>query len=95
VVSLQRCRELLAGEAEALSDREIEALREQLCVLARTCRPAKAELDGFRRALAALGEEERADVEERAAILEFDGKLSRDQAERLALSPYSSKLPKV
>jgi hypothetical protein len=32
------------------------------------------------------------EVAERAAILEFDGDLSRDQAERLALSMYNSRV---
>jgi len=32
--------------------------------------------------------DDRHEVEERAAILEFDGTLSRDQAERLALLTY-------
>src|SRR5687767_12738698 len=47
-------------------------------------------LISFEKALADEPESHRIDVEERAAILEFDGKLSRDQAERLALSSHLS-----
>ena len=38
--------------------------------------------------LATIPDTERVEVEERAAIAEFDGNLSRDQAERLALDAY-------
>ena len=40
----------------------------------------------FEKALGTVAPEERCDIEERAAILEFDAKLSRDRAERLALA---------
>jgi hypothetical protein len=56
---------------------------------------ARVREDRFAKAIPALSEEQRADVEERAAILEFDGRLSRDQAERLALSPYGRRPPKA
>ena len=39
-------------------------------------------------AVAMLPEEDRFDVEERAAIMEFDGGLDRDNAERAAMSAY-------
>jgi len=44
---------------------------------------------GFASAVGALTESERLQAEERAAIMEFDGGLSRDQAERLALNQYA------
>ena len=95
MLSLQRCRDLLTGDARAISDDELEATRTQFYTLARTGVRAAIRERRFAQAIAALPEEERADVEERAAILEFDGGLSRDQAERLAFSPYNRKPPKA
>jgi len=43
---------------------------------------------GFPDAVAMLPEEDRFEVEERAAIHEFDGRLDRSAAERAALSEY-------
>jgi len=42
----------------------------------------------FAEALAALSEDERFAVEERAALHEYDGRLDRDAAERLAISEH-------
>ena len=95
MLTLQRCRELLETDSPGLSDSELEALRKQLYAIAQVGIHARARERQFAQAIAALAEDERADVEERAAILEFDGKLSRDQAERLALSPYSRRPPKA
>ena len=44
--------------------------------------------DGFKKALALIPRDERESVEERAAIIEFDGGLERDEAERAAFSNY-------
>lgn len=95
MVSLQRCRELLTGDARAISDDKLEALRAQFYAVAQVGVRAAIRERQFAQAIAVLSEEERADVEERAAILEFDGRLSRDQAERLALSPYSRRPAKA
>jgi len=43
---------------------------------------------GFHDALAMVPEEDRYDVEERGAIMEFDGGLDRDAADRAAFSEY-------
>jgi len=43
---------------------------------------------GFPEALAMLPEEDRYDMDERAAIMEFDGGLERDAAERAAFTFY-------
>lgn len=78
-----------------MSDTQVEALRDQLYAIATVARRAfmAANELPFDLALGLLSADERHDVEERAAIVEFDGKLSRDQAERLALVPkiHSSK----
>jgi hypothetical protein len=49
---------------------------------------ARAKPAAFPDALAMLPEDERYEVEERAAIMEFDGGLDRDAAERAAFSQY-------
>ena len=88
MLSLSRCREVLGSESARLSDAQVTRLRDQLYGLAETAvqlsqvRPA---ID-FASVATSLTAEVRADVEERAAISEFDGKLSRDQAERLAIA---------
>ena len=95
MLSLQRCRELLAGDARSVSDEELEAVRKQFYALALVGTREAIQAQRFEQAIAKLREEERADVEERAAIMQFDGRLSREQAERLALSPYTRKLPRT
>jgi hypothetical protein len=93
LTSLERCRQILGGTADCLSDDQILTLRDQLAAFAAVAvdlfgaaqRSPKPSNGLLLAALGALDPNERADVEERAAILEFEGKLSRDQAERLAL----------
>lgn len=90
MLSLSRCREVLAGESARLSDEQVTQLRDQLYALAETAvqlAHMTPPVD-FSLAAASLTTEVRADVEERAAIIEFDGRLSRDQAERFALSRH-------
>lgn len=95
MLSLQRCRGLLTGDARADSDDQLEATRKQFYDFGRLVARAALQEQRFAQATSRLGEEERADVEERAAIMEFDGRLSRKQAERLALSPYRRQLPRA
>jgi len=100
MLSLQRCREIL-GQGCVLDDHQIESLRDQLYGLAHVVTDemcehrsgdskASEENDGcnsgdFKAGLNLLPESEREDVEERAAIIEFDGGADRDQAEREAI----------
>lgn len=96
MLSVKRCRELLGVESGCLADQEIEALREQLYDLAsmsviefaRIHRTAKSQSNvlDFRAALSSFIDCEIDGIEERAAIVEFDGKLPRDEAERLAIA---------
>ena len=83
MLSLQRCRELLGPSAE-LSDSELSALVHSLYVLAETA--VRLHADARRRPAprSARAPEEQADVDERAAIMEFEGGLARADAERLA-----------
>ena len=88
MLSLSRCRALLP-QACALSDHELEALRDQLALLAHaaidvfTYRPAEgvAKTD----VLSAMSASETEDYEERAAVGEFEAGLPRDVAERFAV----------
>jgi hypothetical protein len=85
MISVEECRGLLGG-AEGWPDDEVRALRDQLYALAvavitvSTLHPVGAANDDR------LTDDERADVEERAAILEHDGGLPRSAAERIARS---------
>ena len=66
------------------------ALRDQLYAIAGIAvTEYTANKARFASAVGALPENERQDAEERAGIMEFDGGLSRDQAERLAISDYA------
>ena len=89
-LSVETCRRLLGGMARGLSDNEVGQLRDQLYSVARVVMTSSTSGDHepFDEAAAALSEANRIDADERAAICEFDGKLSRDQAERLALSAH-------
>lgn len=96
MLSLNRCREIL-GADERLSDQEVEHVRGQLYAFAEVAvsvavtgdRPAVETLDSrWTAAQAHLTEDERAEVEERAAILEVDAGWDRDVAEREAISQY-------
>jgi hypothetical protein len=88
-LAISQCRVILGDAARDLSDQQVEALRDQLYAIATVSRQAfwAAKQLPFDLALGLLPVAEREEVEERAAIAEFEGKLSRDQAERLALVP--------
>jgi len=98
MLSVKNCRQILGLESDNLSEREIEALRHQLYCLAtltvarfvETQSLAKSESNAnvldFRSALSSLMDDERESVEERAAVMEFDGNLPRDEAERAAIA---------
>lgn len=75
-----------------MSDEQVLALRDQMYELAgavvHAWRRTRAGA-GDAEALAAMTPDERGDVEERAAMLEFDGKMSRREATRTALAMRS------
>lgn len=73
---LQRCREILGPEC-LLSDTELQLLRDQLYGLADVI------VTSF---LKQKSHPEREKWEERAAIMEFDGGLTRTEAESMALN---------
>lgn len=85
VLSIAEARRLLGTTSTALSDSELESLIQQL-------HAAGLVIGGLYRApgrrdasLGTLAPEQEEAFEERAAILEFEAKLSRNRAERLAL----------
>lgn len=86
-LSVEACREFLSDDS-ALSDSELRQLRDQLYVLARVALGAYGSPSRFDELTAGLQQHDRLDIEERAAILEFEGKLPRDRAERVAVSQY-------
>ena len=78
---LEECRRLL-GPAAPAADEAVAALRDQLYDLATTCLvawSARNEPDD--------NSDARYEFEERAAILQFDAKLPRSGAERIAAMP--------
>lgn len=81
---VSECRSLLAAEAVELSDGQVQAVRDQLYALCSTIGRAYREI--ARSTSQTLTADERDSAEERAAILEFDAKLSRATAERVALA---------
>jgi hypothetical protein len=100
MLSLQRCREILAGNND-LDDNDLEHLRDQIYGLAdvitdqiKHSMPNRAgayqrgpvnQKNGFAAALRVLTDEEREEIEERAAIIEFEAGANRDEAERRAV----------
>ena len=88
-MSVRGCRALLGADVIA-SDLEIQRLRDQLYEIAQVWieggmtvfRSPSAELPET------LSEDDRVEVEERAAVLEFDGGLSRSDAEGGAVAAF-------
>lgn len=89
-LSIEQCRRALSGASAGLSDAEIELAREQLYALAHALLRGRKPIQPapFSNIAESIGVDDHADVEERAAIMEFDGRLSRDQAERAALAAH-------
>jgi hypothetical protein len=84
MLSLEECRKLLDSDAK-FSDEDLAMLRDQLyCWASLTLDVMDFTLcSGFDEAKSLLFDSN--SVEERAAIIEFEGKVSRDQAERKAI----------
>lgn len=100
MLSLQRCRDIL-GPKCGLDDQQIEKLRAQIYGIANVItdqmgkskprRPdthqeiQEIDADGFQAALKLLTDEDREEIEERAAIIEFEAGTDTDEAERKAI----------
>ena len=88
MLSLARCRNLLGTTAHQLSDADVQALCEQMYALANVAvtqytLTAEVRRDACDSVRHLATSDELIDVEERAAIAEFDGGLKRDVAERV------------
>lgn len=92
MLSLENCRSLLGSDSEGLEDRDLELLRDQFYCLARLSLEAFSNVGDekqsptFHDALTLFGQSERECIEERAAVIEFEGKIARETAERIAVS---------
>lgn len=89
LLSLPACRRLLGPVGHSLSDPEVVRLRDQLYALAQ-CAVAAFEKDTSNEpettVLACLTPDAREEVEERAAIIQFDAHLPRGLATRAAVA---------
>jgi hypothetical protein len=90
VLPISKCREAL-GQTSTLTDSQIRDLRAELYPLARAIMAAylvgrRAGEAPSAQVLGALAPDLQVDVDERAAIMEVDGGLERDAAERSALA---------
>jgi len=95
MVDLARIREIL-GTDSPYSDTELERVRSELYALARAFRRVAIEGGDLPTppgiaAFAQLSADDRLAVEERAAIAQFDGDLTRQEAERFALFRHYQK----
>ena len=81
-LGLTECRRLLGPQCP-LSDNELRRVRDELYQLARIL--VRSYVGCRTTSFQSLPKDDRIDVEERAAILEFDGKLPRAGAETLAM----------
>lgn len=93
MLSLTACREILGADSANISDAEMKALRDQLYYLAtmtiNTLQANRGISNSFSNLRLSLNQclaDTCIEVEERAAVMEFDGKLSRDEAERAAIA---------
>lgn len=93
MLSLDRCRSLLGPAGTQISDSNLEILRDQLYALAdiaceAAARDTVSDAD-FQNVTARLPDDIRDAADERAAIIQHDGGLPRQIAERRALHAAS------
>ena len=88
--SLAECRRLLGSLANGFSDAEVERIRGQFYALAGFVVEAAGQNsdNGEASMLALVPEDDLYGVEERAAVLECDAKMTREFATRAALGAY-------
>ena len=98
MLSIERCRQLI-GSQNNFSDEQVAAFRDRTYDLARTVVRLIEERRGkppvspntetsFGQVLETVPEGERYALEERAAIHEFDGNMTRTDAERRTVNDY-------
>lgn len=88
MLSLERYRTLLGTDSD-FPDSELERIRQEARNLAHACIAAamrgRQRETPFHQAIATIPPDARDEAEERAAIIEFDGKIPRRHAEKLAV----------
>lgn len=87
MLSLEHVRRLLGPDCN-LSESQIERVRDDARTLAGFCIAAATRHRSstlFQQATMLIAHDDRDGVEERAAIMEVDGKLTRERAEKLAV----------
>lgn len=83
---IPECRGLLAADTESsLTDEQIVRLRDQFYELASVALAAYRTQSAPSTSITGLADSDRMDLEERAAIIQFEGNFTREQSERLAL----------
>jgi hypothetical protein len=88
-MSVTACRRLLGGAGSSLSDTEVLRLRDQFYEIARcTVTAFKQSTHEETTAVESLPVSMREEVEERAAILEFDAQVPRPLAIRAAVAAH-------
>lgn len=101
MLSIQKCRDLLPKSC-LLNEQEIERLRDSLYKIAEVVVSAcvgsnsnieksRNDNESFSDDLKLLPPSERDEVEERASIMQFEGKLPRKMAERAALNNFQKR----
>ena len=97
MIDLRRCREIL-GPGCQLTDEQLESLRDHLTVLANIALDVgvrelrDSAKSAFDMATDLMPDEQREQICERASIVEFDGGLTRTQAEEVALKMWAPEL---
>ena len=88
-LSLAECRALLGADAEpSLTDEQLLRLRDRFYELAAIAIKSYQNELPSPMTLSGLPDFDRIDVEERAAIMQFEANLTREQSERLALDAH-------
>lgn len=91
-LSIATCRQLVECSCAHLSDAEVERLRDQLYDIAAQVvlayDPAQKLFEDADAALHLVTPNDRENIEERAAILEFDAQMTRDTATRISVAAH-------
>lgn len=85
MLSIERCRKIL-GADKKLSDEDLATLRDQFYCLASLALELRDHQKNVALQRTDGGLIDRDSIEERAAIIEFEGNVSRDEAERNAVA---------
>jgi hypothetical protein len=91
MLSLENCRNLLGRHGDELDDADIKALRDEFYSFATLSIEVFSSVgygkksSTFHDALALFEESQRDYIAERAAVIEFEAKIERETAERIAI----------